>query len=298
MIEHGHFATCDSGPMSSLANIAKFIAKHPLTCDRKLQAYARFIRWQVKGRLRDEIVVPWVEGTKLAVRHGMAGATGNIYCGLHEFQDMAFALHFLRSEDLFIDIGANIGSYTVLASGVRGAKTIAFEPDPSAFAALQRNLALNELSSVVTARQCALGSCDGVVQFTIGLDTMNHVSRNATERTRNVTVETLDNALAGTSPNLIKLDVEGFESEVVGGAENVLSNPKLRAIITEDSSYPVTAMLTKCGFAKFYYDPFTRRLSRRQNQYQSHNTLFLREHDAVQRTLIEAKPFQVLDKRF
>ena len=52
----------------------------------------------------------------------MTGATGNIYCGLYEFLDMAFLLHFLRNGDLFGDIGSNIGSYTVLATGLRSTK--------------------------------------------------------------------------------------------------------------------------------------------------------------------------------
>ena len=43
-------------------------------------------------------------------RKGMTGASGNIYFGLHEFEEMGFLLHFLREEDLFIDIGAYIGS--------------------------------------------------------------------------------------------------------------------------------------------------------------------------------------------
>jgi hypothetical protein len=36
--------------------------------------------------------------------------TGNIYCGLHEFADMGFVLHFLRPGDLFVDVGANIAA--------------------------------------------------------------------------------------------------------------------------------------------------------------------------------------------
>ena len=100
-----------------LANLADFIAGHPLTRDQKLRAFGRFFRWQVESRLRREVIVPWIGGTRLAARKGMTGATGNIYCGLHEFEDMAFLLHFLRPCDAFVDAGANI-VYTIrLASG-------------------------------------------------------------------------------------------------------------------------------------------------------------------------------------
>lgn len=47
----------------------------------------------------------------------MRGATGNVYVGLHEFESMGFVLHVLRSSSAFIDVGANVGAYTVLAAG-------------------------------------------------------------------------------------------------------------------------------------------------------------------------------------
>ncbi len=44
----------------------------------------------------------------MVVEPGTTGATGNVYCGLHEFEDMALLLHILRKVDRFVDIGANI----------------------------------------------------------------------------------------------------------------------------------------------------------------------------------------------
>jgi Met-10+ like-protein len=88
----------------------------------------------------------------------MHGATGNIYCGLHEFAEMAFTLHLLRPGDLFADIGANVGSYTVLAAGVCGARVVAVEPGPAAGAALAKNIALNRLGDRVSVAAVALGT--------------------------------------------------------------------------------------------------------------------------------------------
>lgn len=65
------------------------------------------------------VAVPFVENTRLLVGTGMAGATGNVYAGLHEFQDMAFVLHALRPSSFFLDGGANVGVYTVVAGGGR-----------------------------------------------------------------------------------------------------------------------------------------------------------------------------------
>jgi hypothetical protein len=77
----------------------------------------------LRSRLQGETIFHWVGGQRLAIRHGMTGATQNIYVGLHEFADTMLPLHFLREGDLFLGIGANVGTYTVIASGVCRAKT-------------------------------------------------------------------------------------------------------------------------------------------------------------------------------
>jgi hypothetical protein len=116
-----------------LLNNYRFLVTHPLTKDRKIRTLTRWLRWQIGSRvLGCSVAVPFVNNTRLLVKPGMTGATGNIYCGLHEFEDMAFVLHLLRPGDLFVDIGANIGSYTILA-GATGANAISFEPVPSTF---------------------------------------------------------------------------------------------------------------------------------------------------------------------
>jgi hypothetical protein len=101
-----------------IVNTLCFLLNHPLSQGQKLPTLERFIRWQLGSRmLPAEVVWPFVNDARLIVRPGMTGATGNVYVGLHEFEDMAFLLHYLRPGDLFVDVGANVGSYTVLAGG-------------------------------------------------------------------------------------------------------------------------------------------------------------------------------------
>src|ERR1700691_5417356 len=136
--------------MSGALRTLRFIACHPLNRRAPLRAIGRFVAWQVVTRLqRGAFVVPYVADTRLLVTRGMTGATGNVYCGLHEFEDMAFVLHALRAEDLFVDVCANVGSYTVLAAGAVGARCIAFEPAPRAYRGLLDNLRLNDLMARV-----------------------------------------------------------------------------------------------------------------------------------------------------
>src|SRR5947209_1032427 len=104
----------------TLASVLKtwgFLWRHPIASRNRPAALARWLRWQVGARiLNGQAVVPFVQGSRLLVRRGMTGATGNIYTGLHEFEEMAFTLHLLRPGELFVDVGANVGVYTVLAA--------------------------------------------------------------------------------------------------------------------------------------------------------------------------------------
>src|SRR5207247_1315444 len=121
------------------------------------------------------VCVPFANDTSLLVPPQMKGSVHFIWPGLYDFEEMSFILHFLRPEDLFIDAGANIGVFTILASGAIGARTIAFEPAPFAYQYLSKNILLNNLSTLVSARNVALGNGEGKIRFTTGLGTENHI---------------------------------------------------------------------------------------------------------------------------
>jgi FkbM family methyltransferase len=185
----------------------------------------------------------------------MTGATANIYCGLHEYVDMSFVLDTLKPGELFLDVGANVGCYTVLASKVCGAKTIAVEPDLEAGRALRRNIAINEIANCVEVVQAALGAKEGSVMFTVGQDTMNRVASPENDNVREVPITTLDQILKRQVPAIMKIDVEGYEAEVLKGGTNTLMEPNLRAIIIECLDDEVHSLLSQAGFVRAFYEP-------------------------------------------
>ena len=130
----------------SAINTLNHLINHPLNKHARLSAVKRFLKWQIGSRiLPGPAVIPWLNDSSFIASNGETGLTGNIYCGLHEFEDMAFIIHCLRKEDLFFDIGANVGSYTILAGAVCGAEVVSFEPVPSTFARLRHNIKINDL---------------------------------------------------------------------------------------------------------------------------------------------------------
>lgn len=207
---------------------------------------------------------------------------------------MAFLLHLLRPGDLFLDIGANVGSYTVLASKVCGARTIAFEPDPATANALRKNIDLNGISQVVTVKIAALGACNGEIAFTRGLDTMNRVARAQDQMTQTVPIMRLDDIPEARMPILIKMDVEGFEDNVLAGASHVLSSPSLLAVQSEAGSPEVESIMRSYGFEMCYYEPAARTLQKSALGQRMPNFLFVRNFDTILARLAQGPVHSVL----
>jgi FkbM family methyltransferase len=298
--------------MKRVIDIIKYINAHPLAGKHRLNAYYRFLSWQIGQALfPKERIVPYLKGTKLSVTKGMAGATGNIYTGLHEFNDMAFLLHLLRKEDVFFDIGANVGSYTVLASGVSGASTVSIEPIQTTFKSLQKNVQINNIENLVTTKNIGLGKEEGKLVFTNSMDTVNHVineSENISEQNKVVVDVQIGDMLVQHfgCPLLIKIDVEGFESPVLDGMPLILANSNLKALIVElngsgtrygfnDSD--IHQKLVALNFVAYDYNPFTR-LLKVLDMPSKYNTIYVRDINFVKERIFSADKISIFSESF
>jgi FkbM family methyltransferase len=287
------------------------ILRRPLNQGTRMKALSRFAAFQAGSRMAPgPIIAPFVGDSVLAVSHGMPGATFNVYAGLQDFEDMGFLLHVLRKNDLFIDVGSNVGTYTVLASAVVGARCIAFEPVPPTFRKLCRNIRLNDTSDLCELHNAGVASQEGALVFTSDDDCKNRVVNQAvapTQNTVSVPVNTLDAVVGNRLPTLIKIDVEGFELEVLRGGDRVFKTPSLHGVITElngsgrDYGYEdatVFAQLLEWGFLAYKYDPFSRNLRPVQESSGTGNTLFVRDISRVRALVAAAPRFCVLGKQF
>lgn len=293
--------------MRRLFFILRYLIQHPLTRDQKLSAVTRFVIWQINCVINPyPVIYNFTEKAKLIVAKGMTGATGNYYCGLHEFADMSFLLHLLRPEDVFVDVGANVGSYSVLASAHVGARSIAIEPVPKTFQALIQNIAINQIGNLVLSCNVAVGSNNGHIEFTSNLDTVNHVATELEKDKINVQVTRLDDLMQEVKcdPLLLKIDVEGFETEVIRGSVKTLNSSTLKAIIIELNGSgkryhfdeeQIHNQLLSYGFSPFHYNPFGRALVA-SNRWGTHNTVYIRDQKFVADRLISSDGVKILSK--
>ena len=241
----------------------------------------------------------------MVVQKVMTGATGNIYAGLLEFSEMAFVLHVLREQDLFADIGANVGVFSILASVNAGAKSIAIEPVPLTFSYLLRNIRINDASDKITALQIGIGDERDEIFFTSDMDTVNHVLTEE-EKTLHVpavkvAVDTIDQVFRNDCPALIKMDVEGFEWSALQGAKNSISNHVLKAIIIEingsGSRYGITdddihLFLLDKGFKPYGYDPYSRNILSLP-KYGPYNTLYIRDIEWAKQRVTSSRKYEI-----
>ena len=234
----------------------------------------------------------------------MTGATGNLYCGLHEFGDMGFLLHFLRPEDLFIDVGANVGSFSVLAAGVVGAKCLALEAVPSTFADLTRNIRVNRLEELVRPVCVAAGPGSGRIRFSVDRGPQNGpVGESYSGASTEVPMMSLDDILEVNSPTLLKVDAEGSDGQVLEGASQTLRSPSLKAVLVEEDSAAITSMMIEAGFVRASYAPLTRRLKitesgRTQSAGQTINNLWIRDLRFIHHRCDSAREFNVYGQTF
>src|SRR5215212_436389 len=171
-----------------------------------------------------------------------------------------------KQGDIVVDIGANIGRYTIIASkrvGTNG-KVVAIEAHPGNFEMLNRNIKLNRLTNVIPLNYAAYSKETKVKLYVPDEESGYTIYHTLMERTGKKFVEvdaiTLDYLLLQLNGiregvvevNWIKIDVEGVEFEVLKGATNVLSKSKDIALLIEvhgiDNYRPLMEFLNSYNF--------------------------------------------------
>ena len=282
-----------------LLNTLSFIMNHPLNKKNKLGSLLCFIKWQLKSRLyKSKHIYKWVDKTNFIIKRGEHAMTGNLYCGLLEYEDMSFVLHSLKETDNFYDIGANVGSYSLLASGVKRCKSFCFEPIQSTFERLIDNVNLNKIQHLVDARNIGIGDRNEILSFTNDLNTTNRVCKGSDiDNIENVDVIRLDDNFKPSIPSIVKIDVEGFEDFVLKGGKNFFSSSNIIALIIELNGSgkifnieddEIHKEILSFGFSPIRYAPFERRLTSLESYNSNGNTIYVKDIEAIQKRCNES----------
>ena len=157
----------------------------------------------------------------------------------------------LTPQDLLLDIGANVGMYTVWAAATRGCHVIAIEPESSNYAILNKNILQNDLDKLVQAFSIGLSNVNEFCMLNMqDLRTggSNHAAGEAlnfnlkpmsTKFQQGCVVFKLDDLIEKNFipvPSRIKIDVDGFEHKVISGANKTLQNSKVKSLLIETNT--------------------------------------------------------------
>jgi FkbM family methyltransferase len=252
-------------------------------------------------------VVPWIEGTRLVLEN-WTGRRADVTVGLFEFEEMAFVLHALRPSSLFVDVGANLGLYTILGGGVVGASCLSLEPVPTTFEKLRENIQLNGLGQTVDARNIGVGAESGMLRFTLGEGAGNHVVTEPEGKEGvSVPVAPLDDLLDSDQDRatVLKIDVEGWEENVLRGAEQTTCRLAPLALIVElcegerygSSEADIDDDLREKGFKPVSYDPFNRALQLVDRHPPVGNTIYVNDIDAFAKRVAHSPAYHVMGQR-
>ncbi|MDP1588734.1 MAG: FkbM family methyltransferase, partial [Prosthecobacter sp.] len=218
--------------MSSYWQLVKRIWRAPGNRERRVQVLLRSVLWLVnKKTLRRPLTLRVFGDLKLRCHPDSIIALHVVQRGeFHDWDTAKFITGFLHEGDTFIDVGANIGIYTLPASSiVKHGQVVAVEPSAKNRGRLEENFLLNGITSV-RIEACALGENEGEMAF-CDADALAHVELAGNGP--KVPVRTLDSILPEGETTLLKVDVEGFELSVFKGAENAMRAGRLPVILFE-----------------------------------------------------------------
>jgi FkbM family methyltransferase len=196
-----------------------------------LQRETQFIKNRLATYAGPDVVLTYLrDESPIFVNTGDLGCPSPIVNGgVWEPENLAVLLSFVRHDTVFLDIGANVGYFTV-AVGKRigpAGQVYAYEPHPELTALIARSIHLNSLERKVHVTQCALSDRPGTLSLFYPDDHLGRgtAARKIDEagRTLSVPAATLDSLVASTLVvDLVKIDVEGYELPVLRGMLSLL----------------------------------------------------------------------------
>jgi FkbM family methyltransferase len=177
-------------------------------------------------------------------------------------------LNSMKPGEIMIDIGANVGMYTIFAAVTKRVRVFAFEPESQNYAILNQNIKLNNVNKYVTAYPLAMSNTRGfsklnLSQFiaggschTVGQETDHNLNPSKTAYKQGAYTITLNDILelGVPAPHHIKLDVDGIEHLIIQGGDLILPNVQSLLIETNQNLSEHMGMVSTLEGLGFTYD--------------------------------------------
>ena len=187
--------------------------------------------------------------------------------GVYEPVETALMKKEIKPGDVVLDIGANIGYYTLLAARQVGptGRVYAFEPEPSNFDLLQKNITLNGYTNVVAVNKAVSDRSGKLTLYLSKENKGDHRAYTSDEDREAIGIEciTIDEFLQGSAPRVdfVKMDIQGFECHALRGMRATLARAATLKLTAEfwpyglsqagDSGEALIDLLKDAGFTLY-----------------------------------------------
>lgn len=220
------------GASRDALRVVRFVWSHPANRSRRLRALVKAARFQARGRvLGKPTLVTIGERSRMWAELNRRESSTVAYANLPYWKPMQAWRALLRPGDLFIDVGAYVGVYTLWAAEL-GAAVIAVEPDSNNRRRLEANIALNAYD--VTVLGVALARRPGTMRFVPGRDNLSQLlfdhSVGPGVATCEVPVDTLDGVIGNRYVAGVKINAGGSEHLVLEGARRALGERRIGVV--------------------------------------------------------------------
>jgi FkbM family methyltransferase len=254
--------------MNYIASLIK-VLNHPLNRNQKLATLGRIGWWKCNQwffHLPAKVAIS--PKSSLLCYPETSFGSYVVYARLPEYAETQFLGFYLKPSDSFLDIGAHLGEYAILAAEkIERGTIIAFEPTPQSRVYLTENLALNNLSGRVLIDERAVSTKAGTAFFALEAEAeVNHLvtksSRVKKLRIKTVSLDTVIGKANLKQVGLVKIDVEGAELAVLKGASKSLKRAVIKAMILEvnptaewyqTNPDQLFSLLTKFGYQHYAF---------------------------------------------
>ncbi|ESA38761.1 family methyltransferase [Leptolyngbya sp. Heron Island J] len=241
---------------------------HPNSENRRVKGILKFLGWQFYKRIfKKPVDIEIIPKFKIRCYPNGYSAASVLYCGLYDYNEMNFLLRYLRPEDSFLDIGANVGIYSILAaSRISLGKVFSFEPLPKNIDRLKENCKLNKFDHI-EIHSVAISDIQGEIALNLAEgDSMPFITSSPEENSITVPTDTLDNIFRGRELKqltLAKIDIEGAEFLAFKGARSLLEKHLPYVWILEinntiknfnHTEEDVVSLLNSFGYHLYDYD--------------------------------------------
>jgi len=234
----------------------KRIWRHPENRGRRARTLGLYFAWQAWERtVKRPWTIPLVPGRVIRCYPHCQVSSGTLYYRLPERSSMRFLLAYLQPGDTMIDVGANVGTYSLLATTIDDVSVVAFEPSGLAYERAARNVELNRVEGRTRLFRQAVGAASGVAILSVGLGPRNKVL-SATEVGEEVPMTTLDE-LGPSTPgpvSLVKIDVEGGELDVLEGGRQLIERDAPALILEVNDPSGTERQLKELGYSCYSFD--------------------------------------------